>query len=148
MATRDSASLEKVDHRDELFIGGALTAPSGRRRITPVDPSTEEPLPSVPEAGAADVDAAVGAVRRAFDDPSGWSGCAPASLCSATPPGRAVIRRRRLERCARDLADPALAERPVAVIAACWGLPDSRHFARLFKAAYGRTPRDYRRDPR
>lgn len=55
------------------------------------------------------------------------------------------IRTRRLEHCARDLADPATRDQPVAAIAARWGLLDSRHFARVFKAAYGETPRDYRR---
>ncbi|TLS44285.1 helix-turn-helix domain-containing protein [Streptomyces montanus] len=55
------------------------------------------------------------------------------------------IRTRRLERCARDLADPATRDQPVAAIAARWGLLDGRHFARVFKAAYGETPRDYRR---
>lgn len=62
------------------------------------------------------------------------------------------IRARRLEHCARDLADPATRDQPVAAIAARWGLLDGRHFARLFKGAYGETPRDYRRrarsDPR
>jgi AraC-like DNA-binding protein len=55
------------------------------------------------------------------------------------------IRARRLERCARDLADPATRDQPVAAIAARWGLLDGRHFARVFKAVYGETPRDYRR---
>lgn len=55
------------------------------------------------------------------------------------------IRARRLEHCARELADPATKDHPVAMIAARWGLLDGRHFARVFKAAYGHTPRDYRR---
>ncbi len=54
------------------------------------------------------------------------------------------IRQRRLERCGRDLRDPALAERPVAAIGARWGYPDPAHFSRLFKSAYGVGPRDYR----
>jgi AraC-like DNA-binding protein len=54
------------------------------------------------------------------------------------------IRQRRLERCRRDLLDPALAERPVSAIAARWGLPDAQHFSRLFRAAYGLPPAEYR----
>jgi hypothetical protein len=54
------------------------------------------------------------------------------------------IRQRRLERCARDLADPAARYQPIGLIAARWGLLDARHFARLFKTAYGHTPREYR----
>jgi AraC-like DNA-binding protein len=55
------------------------------------------------------------------------------------------IRTRRLERCARDLTGPACADQPIGMIAARWGLLDGRHFSRVFKAAYGQTPREYRR---
>ncbi|WP_030453387.1 helix-turn-helix domain-containing protein [Herbidospora cretacea] len=56
----------------------------------------------------------------------------------------AWIRTRRLERCVRDLRDPLQAARPVSAIGAQWGFPDASHFSRLFKAAYGLSPRDYR----
>ncbi|MFF3492004.1 helix-turn-helix domain-containing protein [Streptomyces sp. NPDC002795] len=55
------------------------------------------------------------------------------------------IRTRRLERCARDLASPAAARQPIGMIAARWGLLDGRRFSRVFKTAYGCTPRDFRR---
>jgi AraC-like DNA-binding protein len=58
----------------------------------------------------------------------------------------AWIRRRRLERCRRDLADPALGAVPVSTVAARWGLPDSAHFSRLFRGAYGLPPAEYRRN--
>jgi len=54
------------------------------------------------------------------------------------------IRARRLERCRRDLADPALAARPVHAIGARWGFPDPAHFSRVFRAAYGLSPTEYR----
>jgi AraC-like DNA-binding protein len=54
------------------------------------------------------------------------------------------VRRRRLERCCRDLLDPALSDRPVGAIAARWGLTDPAHFSRLFRAAYGVPPGHYR----
>ncbi len=54
------------------------------------------------------------------------------------------IRRRRLERCRRDLLDPALTARPVSAIAARWGLPNPVHFSRLFRAAYHAPPGEYR----
>jgi AraC-like DNA-binding protein len=50
------------------------------------------------------------------------------------------IRERRLERCRRDLADPALAEETVAAIATGWGFRNHAHFSRLYRAAYGRAP--------
>jgi AraC-like DNA-binding protein len=55
-----------------------------------------------------------------------------------------TIRRRRLERCRRDLADPLLADRPVHAIAARWGFRDKAHFSRAFRTAYGVTPQAYR----
>jgi AraC-like DNA-binding protein len=55
------------------------------------------------------------------------------------------IRRQRLERCRRDLLDPALREQPVNAIAARWGLLNAAHFSRAFRAAYGASPREYRR---
>lgn len=55
------------------------------------------------------------------------------------------IRTRRLERCRHDLGRPDLADRPVSAIAARWCLTDAAHFSRLFKATYGRSPREYRR---
>jgi len=54
------------------------------------------------------------------------------------------IRRRRLERCRRDLLDPALRDRPVSAIAARWGLVNAAHFSRAFRAAYGASPVEYR----
>ena len=50
------------------------------------------------------------------------------------------IRTRRLERCRRDLEDPALAGETVLAIASRWGLRNPGHFSRLFHAAYGVSP--------
>ena len=54
------------------------------------------------------------------------------------------IRARRLERCRRDLRDPALAGEPVHAIAARWGLMSAAHFSRIFRGAYGLPPAEYR----
>ncbi|WP_424528921.1 helix-turn-helix domain-containing protein [Sphaerisporangium viridialbum] len=58
------------------------------------------------------------------------------------------IRRRRLERCRRDLADPAMDGCPVNAVAARWGFADGSHFNRLFRTTYGMPPAAYRRDRR
>lgn len=50
----------------------------------------------------------------------------------------------RLERCRRDLADPAQAGRSVTDIAFAWGFNDLAHFSRSFRARYGCSPRAYR----
>jgi AraC-like DNA-binding protein len=54
------------------------------------------------------------------------------------------IRGRRLEHCRTDLLDPRFAHTSIGAIAARWGLIDSSYFSRLFKTAYGASPRDYR----
>ncbi|MFI0407839.1 helix-turn-helix domain-containing protein [Actinomadura sp. 3N508] len=56
----------------------------------------------------------------------------------------AWIKERRLEHCRRDLRDPLQLHRPVSAIAARWGFVDAARFSRLFKAAYGASPREYR----
>ncbi|GHF24173.1 helix-turn-helix domain-containing protein [Streptomyces morookaense] len=56
----------------------------------------------------------------------------------------AWIRQRRLEGCRRDLAGPYAAGRTVAATAARWGFLNPAHFSRVFKAAYGVSPGDYR----
>ncbi|MGW7449475.1 AraC-like ligand-binding domain-containing protein [Kitasatospora sp. NPDC054795] len=56
----------------------------------------------------------------------------------------AFIRRRRLERARRDLADPALRALPVHAVATRCGLPRAAEFSRAFKAAYGLSPREHR----
>ncbi|MFE6866153.1 helix-turn-helix domain-containing protein [Kitasatospora sp. NPDC057692] len=57
----------------------------------------------------------------------------------------AMIRRRRLERCRSDLADPRLRRLPVHEIAARNGLGDPAGFSRGFRRAYGLPPAEYRR---
>jgi acyl-CoA reductase-like NAD-dependent aldehyde dehydrogenase len=46
---------------------------TGPGRIDVISPSTEEQVGSVPDGTEADMDAAVAAARRTFDDPTGWS---------------------------------------------------------------------------
>lgn len=65
-------------HIDTLFIGGENVTPQSSSRIEVRSASSEDVIGSVPEASEADVDAAVAAARRAFDDPNGWSQWDPA----------------------------------------------------------------------
>jgi AraC-like DNA-binding protein len=55
------------------------------------------------------------------------------------------IRDRRLERCRRDLLDPALRHETILSIATRWGITSSAHFSRVYRQNYGRTPREERR---
>jgi AraC-like DNA-binding protein len=54
------------------------------------------------------------------------------------------IRAQRLAGCRRDLLDPAQAASPVAAIAARRGFRSAIHFSRVFRAAYGLPPHEYR----
>lgn len=56
------------------------------------------------------------------------------------------IRSRRLERIRRDLADPALADRSVSVIAAGWGLLDATHLSRALRAEFGQSAAEIRKE--
>ncbi|MFE4590819.1 helix-turn-helix domain-containing protein [Streptomyces laurentii] len=60
----------------------------------------------------------------------------------------AWIRRQRLERARRDLADPAQHGVPIHVIAARWGFPQAADFSRAFRNAFGVPPKEYRRETR
>jgi AraC-like DNA-binding protein len=57
---------------------------------------------------------------------------------------RSYVQMQRLERCKRDLADPAYAARHVGDIAFAWGFNDLAHFSRIFKQRFGASPREWR----
>lgn len=61
--------------------------------------------------------------------------------------GRTVagwIRERRLEHCRRDLRDPTRDGISIRAIGSRWGFADAAHFSRVFKAAFGVSPRAFR----
>lgn len=60
----------------KLFIDGEWVESSHGKRIPVFDPSTGKEIASIVDASAADVDRAVAAARRAFDD-GRWSGLPP-----------------------------------------------------------------------
>jgi aldehyde dehydrogenase (NAD+) len=70
---RDIVTLQK---RYGVFIGGELVDPRSGEHFETLDPSTEEPLAEVAQAGEEDVDLAVKAARDAFEN--GWSELSPA----------------------------------------------------------------------
>jgi aldehyde dehydrogenase (NAD+) len=68
MTSTDARTLP--DHLDALFVGGSWVSPSGTDTLTVVNPTTEQPLATVPAGTPADVDRAVAAARAAF---AGWA---------------------------------------------------------------------------
>ncbi|MEZ0446328.1 helix-turn-helix domain-containing protein [Cellulomonas sp. ICMP 17802] len=67
-----------------------------------------------------------------------------ASLSRAGVALQASIREQRLEQCRRDLRDPRSAHLTVGAIGARWGFSDASHFGRVFRDAFGTTPREWR----
>src|SRR5258708_34547460 len=56
-----------TEHR-KLFIGGSYADPATDAKLEMVSPVTEEVFGRTPEAAPADMDRAVAAARRAFDE--------------------------------------------------------------------------------
>jgi AraC-like DNA-binding protein len=54
------------------------------------------------------------------------------------------IRVERLAGCRRDLADPGARTASIGSVARRWGFTDASSFARMFRAAYGVSPRQWR----
>jgi aldehyde dehydrogenase (NAD+) len=61
----ESTDVVRLEDRYGLFIGGEFVEPKSGRYYATIDPSTEEPLAEVAEAGADDVALAVEAAREA-----------------------------------------------------------------------------------
>ncbi|MFE7930511.1 helix-turn-helix domain-containing protein [Streptomyces sp. NPDC057456] len=55
-----------------------------------------------------------------------------------------LIQKRRLERCARELRRPDATAPTVSAVAQRWGFANPAHFSRVFRTAYGRSPREWR----
>ena len=73
----ESRSLVSIRSSYGLFIDGEFVAPTDGHTFKTVDPATEEVLAEVSEAGSNDVDRAVAAARRAYDDT--WSRMKPST---------------------------------------------------------------------
>ncbi|HEX7948986.1 MAG TPA: aldehyde dehydrogenase [Candidatus Limnocylindrales bacterium] len=71
-----AAELARLRLRTQLFIDGDFRDAAGGGRFTSENPGTGRPIAEVAQAGAADVEAAVAAARRAADD-GRWSRLSP-----------------------------------------------------------------------
>ncbi|MFI6317507.1 helix-turn-helix domain-containing protein [Nonomuraea sp. NPDC050556] len=54
------------------------------------------------------------------------------------------VRTQRLEECRKALTRPGARHLTIEAVARRWGFTNATHFSRLFKQAYGVTPREYR----
>ncbi len=64
----ESKAVVNIRERYQLFIDGSFVPPLQGGYFPTINPATEEPLAEVALAGEDDVDRAVGAARRAFDE--------------------------------------------------------------------------------
>ena len=64
----ESASIARLRANYGLFIDGAFSDPAKHAQFATLNPATEQPLASVAQASAQDVDLAVRAARRAYED--------------------------------------------------------------------------------
>jgi acyl-CoA reductase-like NAD-dependent aldehyde dehydrogenase len=76
-ASTPSTAEKTVPSYDKLFIGGHWVEPSSEARIEVVSPITGDVIATVPDAQKADMDAAVAAARKAFDE-GPWPRMSPA----------------------------------------------------------------------
>ena len=73
----ESRAIVSIKESYGLFIGGEFTPGVDGRAFKTISPASEEVLAEVAEAGPADVDRAVSAARKAYQDV--WSGLPPAA---------------------------------------------------------------------
>src|ERR1700730_6125126 len=71
----ESIDHVKIEPRYGLFIGGKMVTPHSKKRFPTINPATERKLSEVVDADEVDVDRAVKAADKAFDE---WSRLAPA----------------------------------------------------------------------
>lgn len=88
-----TATSTTLKNYDRLFIGGRWTAPASAEIVDVVSPSSEEVVATVPEVTTADVDAAVAAARKAFDE-GPWPRMSPAERAEVLSRVRAEVERR------------------------------------------------------
>jgi phenylacetaldehyde dehydrogenase len=72
------AARQTLAREPRLFIDGEWVRSTGEKRITVYDPSTGREIASTVDATDEDVDRAVAAARRAFDD-GRWTRLSPRS---------------------------------------------------------------------
>jgi len=114
--TVDAEQEQRIKSFDKLLIGGRWVTPSSDRKIDVISPTTEERIAQVPEAMEADMDAAVAAARKAFNE-GPWP--------RMTPGERAAVLRRVRDEIALRLDEMVVAF--TAEIGAPTGLSQAFH---------------------
>jgi betaine-aldehyde dehydrogenase len=103
----------------ELYIDGRWQAPAAGGTFPVVDPATEEVIAAVALAQAVDVEAAVAAARRAFDD-GRWSGLGGAARGAVLRRIASLVKERR-----EMLADLEVRDNGKPIAEALWDIDDA-----------------------
>jgi aldehyde dehydrogenase (NAD+) len=91
-------------HRADLYIDGGWRPASAGDVVEAINPASEAVIGTVAQAGPADVDAAIGAARRAFDT-GPWPHTSPRERAAALLRMAEIMRRRREELVDLDVAE-------------------------------------------
>lgn len=102
-STTTAASATSAATR-KLFIDGAWTEGTSESSVTVINPATEEVLAEVPQSGPQDVELAVSAARRAFDE-GPWSTMKPAQRAKVLAAMADELERRRAELVELNIAE-------------------------------------------
>lgn len=86
-------SLSSLRHPDRLFIGGKWVEPHCSRQLEIISPDTEQVVGHVAEADETDMDRAVTAARKAFDE-GPWQWMSPAERVAGMERLIAALRKR------------------------------------------------------
>ena len=89
-------NLITLRHPGRIYVGGEWIQPSGSGRLSVIHPGDEQVVTQVPEASREDIDAAVAAARRAFDE-GPWPRMSPAERGSKLLAVGEALKRRAVE---------------------------------------------------
>ncbi|MEV5177071.1 helix-turn-helix domain-containing protein [Streptomyces flaveolus] len=144
---RITADLDQATGRRLSEVGLDLLA-------TLIDERCRGSVPLAPQAASATLVRVKAFILRNLSDPD----LSPAAIAAAhfisvrylhklfEPEGATVgewIRAKRLERCCEELRMPPARRSGVAAVAQRWGFANPSHFSRVFRAAYGMSPREW-----
>ncbi|MEV5145136.1 helix-turn-helix domain-containing protein [Streptomyces sp. NPDC052727] len=144
---RVTADLDQATGRRLSEVGLDLLA-------TLIDERCRGLVPQAPQAASATLLRVKTYILRNLSDPD----LSPATIAAAhfisvrylhklfEPEGATVsewIRTKRLERCCEELLMPPARRPGVAAVAQRWGFVSPSHFSRVFRAAYGMSPREW-----